>query len=822
MTALWRDVRYGVRTLARHPGFTTIAVVSLALGIGLNTAIFSVIDAVLLRPLPVARPAELVAIYTSADSGSAYSTSSYPDYLDLASNTAALEGVAARSLMFVGIDRGDTTRTTLGEIVSPNYFSVLGVPPVIGRGFQSGDERPGAPPATVISARMWQRDFGSDPHVLGRTVQIRGRAYAIVGVAPASFGGLAPGVSAELWLPAGAVDDIEPVGMIDVTPSPGSNRIERRGQRWLFLVGRLKPGATTAQAQASLTSVMTGLERDYPQSNRNRRVTVVLASQVRIHPDLDAALTPGAAALMAAVGLVLLVACANLASLLLARATARAREMAIRLAIGASRAQLVRQLTTESLVLAAAGGLAGFALAMWATRALAAIQPPVEIGIAFDFSPDARVLMFTVVVAAVTGVLFGLAPALRASRPDLVPSLKGDATGTHGRRIDLRRSLVAAEIALSTVLLVCSGLLLRSSIAAAHANTGVDAGHVVYASINAIKMYPDRERALQFYEEGARRLAALPGVTTVARASWVPLSLNHNTAIIEIDGIHGPAPDGGIEIDTTDVGGEYFRAIGVPIVRGRAFDSRDTIRDERVAIVSAAAARKFWPGGDAIGQRIRVRNGSAVTVVGVSADYAVRSVGESPRPLIHFAIDQTTPGYQGFVVASERPADTLVTPVRQALLALDPRSIVVEMEPLASLVATALFPVRASAALLASLSALALLLATVGLYGVIAFNVSRRTREIGIRMALGASPGRVVRQVVVEGLLLVGLGGLVGAVGAALVGRGLAGVLYGVAAFDPVAWLAAITALALAALVAALVPARRAAGVDPMLALRQL
>ena len=525
---------------------------------------------------------------------------------------------------------------------------------------------------------------------------------------------------------------------------------------------------------------------------------------------------------MIAVGLVLLVACANLASLLLARATARSREMAIRLAIGASRAQLVRQLTTESLVLAVAGGLAGLALATWATRALAAIQPPVEIGLSFDFAPDGRVLIFTLAIATLTGLLFGLAPALHASRPSLVPSLKGEVPGGERRRFDLRRWLVASEIALSTVLLVTGGLLLRSTLAAARADTGVAADRVVYASVNALKTYSDRSRALQFYEEGARRLATIPGVTTVARASWMPLSLNHNTSVIEIDGVHGPAPEGGIDIDTTDVSADYFRAIGVPMLTGRAFDSRDTSTSERVAIVSAATARKFWPGQSAVGRQFRNRNDATYTVVGVSADYAVRAVGEAPRPLVHFAIDQTQPAYQSFAVATDRPAPQTgradppgdrraraARGVRGAPAAVEPR----EHRPLSR---------ARGAALLASLSMLALLLATIGLYGVIAFNVSRRTREIGIRMALGASQGLVVREVVIDGLMLVAAGGVIGAMAAALAGRVLAGALYGVGAFDPLAWIASFGSLAIAAVAAAVVPARRAARVNPIAALRSL
>jgi predicted permease len=822
IAAVWRDARYALRVLARQPGFSIVALVSLALGIGLNTAIFSVINAVLLRPLPVDHPDRLVAIFTSADSGDPYSSSSYADYADLAASNSTLDGLAAHTLMFVGVDQRETTRMLLGEIVSSNYFSVLGVPLAAGRGFTSLDDRPGASPTAIISTTMWRREFGGDPGAVGRTLSIRGRAYTIVGIAPGTFGGLASAVSAELWLPVGCVEDVEPVGMIDSVPSPGSNRIERRGQRWLFLTGRLKPGATVAQANANLSALMTALAKTYPQSNTNRRLSLLPAASVRIHPELDAALTPGAAVLMIAVGLVLLVACANLASLLLARAFSRSREMAIRLAVGASRGHLVRQLLAESLLLSIAGGAIGLGLAAWATRMIAAIRPPVDVGVSFDLVPDARVFGFALALAVVTALFAGLIPSLRASRPNLVPSLKGHESGGPVRRFDLRHALVAAQVALSLMLIVAGGLFLRSAVAAQRADIGVNSGHVVYATVNALKMYPERARALRFYDDGARQLASVAGITRVARATWVPLSLNHNTSIIEVPGVRGSAPDGGIDIDTTDVSADYFRVLNVPIVAGRAFDARDTDTSERVAIVSEAAARRYWPGRDPIGQQFRVRNDDLYTVVGISRDYAVRAIGETPRPIVHFAIDQTKPGYVTFVAETARPAEELVGPVRRAIVTLDPHAVIVDLQPLGSLVSATLFPVRAGAAILAGLSGLALVLATIGLYGVIAFNVGRQTREIGIRMALGARQRRVIRQVIVEGLVLVGAGGIVGALAAGLAGRMLASALYGVSAFDALTWTMALATLVIAAIVAAFVPARRAATVDPISALRQL
>jgi predicted permease len=422
----------------------------------------------------------------------------------------------------------------------------------------------------------------------------------------------------------------------------------------------------------------------------------------------------------------------------------------------------------------------------------------------------------------VTALFSGLIPSLRASRPNLVPSLKGHDSGGPVRRFDLRHALVAAQVALSLMLIVAGGLFLRSAVAAQRADIGVNSGRVVYATVNALKMYPERARALRFYEDGARQLASVAGITRVARATWVPLSLNHNTSIIEVPGVRGSAPDGGIDIDTADVSADYFRVLNVPIVAGRAFDTRDTDTSERVAIVSEAAARRYWPGRDPIGQQFRVRNDDRYTVVGISRDYAVRAIGETPRPIVHFAIDQTKPGYVTFVAETARPAEELVGPVRRAIVTLDPHAVIVDLQPLGSLVSATLFPVRAGAAILAGLSALALVLATIGLYGVIAFNVSRQTREIGIRMALGAGQRRVIRQVIVEGVLLVGTGGIVGALAAGLAGRILASALYGVSAFDALTWTIALTTLIVAAIVAAFVPARRAATVDPISALRQL
>jgi putative ABC transport system permease protein len=823
LESLWRDLRYGARNLIRRPGFTAVAVVSLALGIGLNATIFSLVNAILLRPLPVSHPDRLVTIFTSGPAGDPYSSSSYLDDRDFAAGSTTLEGVAGHSLMFAWLDQGGSTAGMVGEIVTSNYFDVLGVRLAMGRGFAPGDDRADAAPVTVLSDRLWRRAFAADPQVLGRTLTMRGHQYRIVGVAPASFTGLMPGVSAALWVPVGRIDDVEPAGAIDtVGPPTGTTWLDRRGQRWLFLVGRLAPGATVAAARAEVAAVSARLERSYPTSNRHRQATAVATAGVRLSPDIDQTISATAAVLMGAVGLVLLVACSNLATMLLSRATARSKEMALRLALGATRGQLVRQLLTESIVLATAGGAAGFLVATWAARSLAAIQPPIQVAINLAITPDVRVFLFTFALALVTSLVFGLAPALRASRPDLVPALKGETARGPKRRFGVRDLLTVGQMAVSMILLVVAGLFVRSYVAASHVDVGFDVDRLAYAAVDADKMFDSRARVQQFYQDAAKALAALPGVTSVALADRVPFSLTLNTTEIAVDGLRGPEPDGGFQVSDTDVGPNYFETMGVPILEGRAFDSRDREGTEKVAIVNQAGARKFWPGLDAIGQHFHTPSGSEYTVIGVARDHPVISVGGPPPPYFHFAIDQQKPGFSNLVVRTTGPAEAIVPAMGQALRTLDPRVAFIDMRPMSGLVGDALFPARTAMALFGGFGLLALTLALVGLYGVVAFNVARRTHDIGIRMALGAGRGRILRQVVGDALVVALAGGVAGLVAAYVAAQAVGAMLIGVTPADPLTYAAAAAVLTAAAVAASLGPARRAASVDPLVALRQL
>ena len=636
------DIRYAFRTLRKSPVFVLVAVSSLALGIGVNTTIFTVVNSVLLRPLPVSRPDELVEIYTSESGGNAHSTTSYPDYVDFRDQNQVFSDLVGHSLMFATMGREGTSQLVMGEVVTGNYFDALGIKPALGRGFLAEEDTvPGAHPVAVIGHGFWQRQFGGAPDVLGKAVRIRGLNFTIVGVAPERSAGWYR-VLPDLWIPAMMVGEVEPAGIFDAVPSPtGSTTLDRRGTRWMFVKGRLKPGVTLARAQADLDAVMAQLQQENPQTNTGRKVSVLKASDVRLHPLIDNALAPVALILMAVVGLVLLVACANIASMLLARATTRARETAIRLAIGASRGQIVRQLLIESLVLSAVGGGVGLLAARWITTALVGFQPPMPIRISLDLRLDWRVLVFTLAVSLLTGVLFGLAPALQASRPDLVQSLKEGAPGLGyaRRRVSLRDALVVGQVAISLVLLVGAGLFVRSLSAARGTDVGFNPRGLVISTVDLGMSRYTPERGKLFSQQALERIRALPGVEAAAATTRHPFSINFNNAQVFIEGRPAKAGDLGETIDTTTVDAGYFKTLGVPLLQGRDFGPSDLETSPLVAVVNETMARRYWPAESAMGRRFRTQGigGPLFEVVGVCRDYNSRTVGEGPRPYIHFA-----------------------------------------------------------------------------------------------------------------------------------------------------------------------------------------
>ncbi|HEY7292370.1 MAG TPA: ABC transporter permease [Vicinamibacterales bacterium] len=820
---LFSDIRYALRWLRRSPGFTLVAIVSLAIGIGFNTALFTLIDAVLFRPLPISRADRVSDVYTtSPDDEGVYATSSYPDYLDLKAQNHVFSDMIGYSPIILAVSGGDRSRMALGEVVTGNYFQMLGLKPHIGRLLTAEDDRPDAPRAVVLSYAAWVRDHGASPSAVGQSMRIHGHVYTIVGVAPRNYIGMVPMLSASLWIPTAFVDDGEPGGIISIVPSPtGNTRLERRGTRWMFVKGRLKDGVSPAQAQADLQVIGQQLATAYPQTNKNRRVTVI--NGVHIHPDADRMLLPIGLALMVVVGLVLLVACANVASMLLARASGRQKEIGIRLALGASRGRLTAQLLTESGVVAALGALAGVGLAWALTQLALSITLPIPIPLTFALRIDSRVLAFTIVVTLLAALVAGLAPALKATRPNLVNELKGDAAPTLGnRRWTLRDALVVAQISVTMVLLVAAGLLTRSLAAAERIGLGFEPKGLAIISTELGLIGYDDNKSEKLYERAMERVRAIPGVEAAAIVERTPFSINYNRNNLFIPGVNQPGDPKGFAVDATRVAPEYFGTLGVPIVQGRNFAATDTRTSPNVAIVNESFARRFWPNESAIGKVFHNRSldGPQFEIVGICADYKVSTPGEAPTPYVHYAYSQNpTPG-EAILARTRGNADQLLSAMRRELLALDPNIVFLDSQTMRMQVDATLMPARLGAMGVGGVGIVAMALAAIGLYGVIAYSVSRRTREIGVRMALGANRGSVVALVMKQGLALAVVGVAIGALLAAVGARAMASALYNIGAFDPITWIGAMITLFCVAALANAVPARRAAVVDPSVALR--
>ena len=815
-----------MRWLRKSPGFAVVAVASLAIGIGFNTALFTIVDALLFKPLPVAEPRRLVDVFTSDSTGTVqFGTSSYPDYLDFQRRNDVFEDIVGYSPMFAAVNLDNRSRLTMGEIVTGNYFQVFGVRPAIGRTITPDDDSPAAPRVVMVSYRYWRRELASATDVVGRVVRIRGNPHTVVGVAPESFTGMVPVLLPELWLPVSASLDVEPVGMHDTIPSPtGTTRLDRRADRWMFMRARLKPGRTIEEARANVAVVMAGIERENPATNRGRRISLKATRDVHLHPIADPVVVPIAAGLMVVFGLVLLIACANVASMLLARASSRQKEIGIRLAIGASRARVMRQLVTEAFVLSVAGAVAGTLLAWWLTSIAAALSLPLPIPLAFDMRIDGRALTFTIVATAAAGLLAGLAPGVQASKPNVTADLRGEAARLSpgaGRGWTLRDALVAGQIAVTALLLVVAALLTRSLVAAERTDPGFAVNHLAVVSTDTNMLQYNEQRSRQFFDQAVARIRAIPGVESAALATRVPLQVNVNTWEIWIPGRHR-AGEHGDTVQVTAVSPEYFKTIGVPIVEGRGFTEDDRPNMPLVAVVSETLAHRFWPGASAVGNVFHTRGGEGppFQIVGVSADHKVVTMSEGPTPFLHTARTQRPNSYSAIIARTRGDAASLLRDMRRELLALDPNVVFIENQTMETEVNATLLPMRLSAWLVTGVGIVAMVLAAIGLYGVIAYSVARRTREIGIRIAIGAQPGAVVRLVMRQGLVVAVAGVAAGCLLAVAAARAIAGALYGITAADPISWIAAAALLLIVSALANFIPARRASRIDPTHALR--
>jgi predicted permease len=809
MDSMLQDLRYALRTLRRSPGLAAAAILTLGLGIGATTTIFTWMDGLVLRPFPEVRETErLVRVYTRNEAGNKRPVS-YPDFRDWREQARSFEGMAAYAMDEFGLQlpQGDAPAERVwGIYASADYFRALGARPLLGRTFLPEEaSTPGGAPVAVLGYGLWESRFGRDPGVVGRRLRLNGREVTVVGVMPPRFGGTTVGLTFDVWVP---------VTMYPLLGAPaGAERLEWRASRWLEVFARLRPGADLAQARSELGVIGAGLAERHPES----RGTAPWAVTFDTDGAAQQALRPLLSVLLGMTVLVLLVVCANVANLLLARASARRREIGIRSAVGASRARLVRQMLTESLVLALAGGALGLAVAWWGRDLLVAFLPASPYPV--DVSPtlNRRVLLLASASALLTALAFGLVPALRASRSTPGPALKGEDRAGGGR---LRGALVSGQVALAVVALVCAGLFLRSLQQTRQVDPGfADPEQVLLVTTNLhLAGYRD-STALVVAEQLVARAAALPGVRSAAIASTVPLGFG-GWSVYDL-GVEGyePAAGEGMSFLTNRVGPGYFATMGIDVLRGRALAEGDRAGGARVAVVNQAFADRFWPGEDPIGRRV-VAASRWLTVVGVARDGRYDSLTDPTPPFLYVPFAQWYSPEVTLHLRAEGDPKALTGPVRREFAAIDPGLPFLEPRTLAEHASFGLTLQRVAASVLGAFGALVLLLTVVGLYGVVAYAVSQRTREIGIRMALGAAAGQVVGGFLRDGarLTLLGLG--LGAVGAFLAARLLGAQLYGVAPGDPATFGAAALLLTTVALLASWLPARRAARVDPMIALR--
>jgi predicted permease len=834
MSSVWQDIRVGVRMLTKTPVFTTVAILVLALGIGVNTAVFTLVNAMLLKPLNGGRTGEILGVYnTSTKTPDTYRGVSYPDYVDLRDRSGVFRHLAAIDMTLTGVsDQPGLTRQMFVGTVSSNYFATLGVDVVRGRGFTPEEERPGAvAPVAIASFEYWRRT-GFDPAIVGRTVTVAGQPFTIVGVAPEGFTGTMAMFAPEVWLPLSAEDL---VGMPDRIAPPA--RLSERSTHRLMLAGVLAGNASTAAATEQLHAFSRQLAAAYPADDREQTFILHPMSRMGMStaPNRESELGTATGLLMAMAAVVLFVACLNLANMLLARGTARRREIAIRLAIGGGRWRVIRQLLTEGALLATVGGIAGLVLAFWATRAfMLTLVPVMPIPVTFDAAPDARVLAVTLACAVVSTLVASLGPALSLTRPDLVPDLKDQPRSVISRRgwralVMPRELMVAGQLALSLMLLTSGGLFLRGALAASVADPGfsLDRGLVVALDPGAANY--DEARGRSAYASVLARIRSVPGVEAASLASLVPFGDISEDRDVEV-----PGRQGGVPSNFMVVTSDYFRSLGLPILRGRGFtEVEDTSADApRVALVNDVLARRLWPDRDPLGQELRFPTPSGqpvqpgYQVVGVVPSVRHQLFDRLPEPGVYLPFGSqyrtTMTLHVRLQAGGDGPEHAMLGTVRRELQNADRQLPILKARTLAEHrdASISLWLIRAGAGLFSTFGALALVLAGTGLYGVRSYLVSRRTREIGIRMAVGAQSKDVVRLVIGEGLRMTLIGLAVGAVLSMAAATGISSLVYRVSTFDPVTFVVAPAVLLSASLLASWLPARRATRIAPVSALR--
>src|SRR5215213_2410883 len=818
MENLIKDIRYGVRMLMKNPGVTLVAVITLALGIGANTAIFSGVSAFLMRPLNVPNADELIRPQEIAEDRGLTDEMSYPDYLDYKNQATSFTGLAAEDMISAAIDAENQNDLIWGQVVSANYFDVVQVTPILGRSFLPEEDKTiGANPVVVLSHSFWQRRLAADPNVVGKTVQLNNHAYQVIGVAPPSFAGTKFALALDFWTPISMAEDLR--------RNPGI--LAERGSHWMNVIGRLKPGVSVAQASAEMNAISARLNQAYPDTRASNTQAQVLKEVDGRWEDLGGVFKSAGAIAMAIVGLILLIACANVANLMLARAAGRRKEIGIRLALGANRARLVRQLLTESVLLSIAGGGLGLLLAFWVTDLMQGFVPILEYNIVSNFfALDSRALVFTLVVSLATGLVFGLAPAWHSSNPDVVPVLKGDPEKARRGKLKafgLRNVLVVSQVALSLVVLVCGGLFIKSFRKAQTMDPGFDNANGLIVSLSPQLIGYDEEQTRNFYRQIIERVSHLPGVEAASLARTLPLgdSSNSNGPILK-EGETLARGTAGRNIMTNVVSPGYFKMMQIPTLEGRDFDDRDQPKTKSVIIVNQRMADMLWPGESAVGKRIFIRadTTAALEVVGVVKTGKYRNLAEDPKPFFYYSMGQWRPSTMALVIRPSVDPRSLVGAVRGQVQALDRRVPVFAVKTMEQHKTYALWAPNMAASFSLAFGVVAILLSAVGLYSVMAYVVSQRTREVGIRMALGANRSDVMKMITRQGMRLAAVGVGIGLVMALALAKVLSSLLIGVSGYDVTTFILVPVLLAVVTLVACYLPARRATKVDPLIALR--
>ncbi|HEV8366365.1 MAG TPA: ABC transporter permease [Pyrinomonadaceae bacterium] len=800
MDTLLKDLRYGIRGLLKRPGFTLVALIALALGIGANTAIFSLVNAVLVQPLPFGEPDRLVWMWGNIRQGGNRASVSPLDFLDYRHQQTTFEHFAAsftRPAKAILTGAGEPERLSAAGVTG-NYFQALGVNPALGRSFVLENEKPGTDQVTILSFGLWQRRFGGDPGIVDKTIVLNGESYAVLGVMPKDFNFPK---SAELWIPMS----------FDRSPE-----MKQRAAHFLRPIGRLKPGVTIAQAQADTDAIAQRLEQAYPDTNTGWNLRLV-----SLHDQLVGNTKPTLFILLGAVGFVLLIACANVANLLLVRAAARHKEIALRTALGASRVRIMRQMITESVLLALLGGVLGAVLASWGIDLLVLVSadnlPPTA-----HVRIDATVLVFTLIVSLVTGVLFGLAPALRTMKLNLCDSLKegGRSVGEGVQRNLTRSILVVVESAVAVVLLVGAGLLIRSLVSLQNVNPGFDSNNVLTMRIDVPEeKYTTADKRTNFFQQLETRVGGLAGVEGVGMISELPLTGQLNDIPYTVEGRPPTAPGQEFDDDFRRVNTQYFKALHIPLLRGRNFTDQEVTKAAKVVLISDLLAKRVFPNEEPIGHRLILGiGGEAFEIIGVVGDIRHHALENQPSPAMYLPTG-AGPGMNLVIRAQGDPAN-LAAAVRREVKAIDPEQPVAAVKTMDEWLTTAVSGPRYRTSLLALFALVALILASTGIYGVMSYSVTQRTHEIGVRMALGARRFDVLKLVVRQGMSLVVIGVALGLIGATALTRVMSSLLFEVTPKDPLTFTAVALFLAVVALVACYIPARRATRVDPLVALR--